>query len=112
MKGDAKVIDYLNQALRLELTAINQYWLHSAARQLGLPRAGEKGASRSMSGARRQAGRRIIFLEACPAYGSSIARISQPPRGAGSRSRRQATKRTHYTGARERLPRRRRSWSR
>lgn len=28
MRGDAKVIDYLNQALRSELTAINQYWLH------------------------------------------------------------------------------------
>jgi bacterioferritin len=28
MQGDAKVIDYLNMALRHELTAINQYWLH------------------------------------------------------------------------------------
>jgi len=28
MKGDAKVIDYLNRAVRSELTAINQYWLH------------------------------------------------------------------------------------
>jgi bacterioferritin len=28
MKGDAKVIDYLNRALRHELTAVNQYWLH------------------------------------------------------------------------------------
>jgi len=28
MKGDAKVVDYLNKALRHELTAVNQYWLH------------------------------------------------------------------------------------
>jgi bacterioferritin len=28
MQGDPKVIDYLNKALRHELTAINQYWLH------------------------------------------------------------------------------------
>ncbi|MGA0533506.1 bacterioferritin [Hansschlegelia sp. KR7-227] len=28
MKGDAKVIDYLNRGLRSEMTAINQYWLH------------------------------------------------------------------------------------
>jgi len=28
MKGDTKVIEYLNRALRSELTAISQYWLH------------------------------------------------------------------------------------
>jgi bacterioferritin len=28
MKGDAKVIEYLNKGLRSELTAISQYWLH------------------------------------------------------------------------------------
>src|ERR671926_1625470 len=28
MKGDPKVIEYLNRGLRGELTAVNQYWLH------------------------------------------------------------------------------------
>ena len=28
MKGDEKVIELLNEALRNELTAVNQYWLH------------------------------------------------------------------------------------
>ena len=28
MRGEEKVIDYLNRALKHELTAVNQYWLH------------------------------------------------------------------------------------
>ena len=41
MKGDAKVVEFLNKALRHELTAVNQYWLHPAARQLGLQGFGQ-----------------------------------------------------------------------
>lgn len=28
MKGDVRVVEYLNKALRHELTAVSQYWLH------------------------------------------------------------------------------------
>jgi bacterioferritin len=28
MKGDDRVVEYLNRGLRHELTAVNQYWLH------------------------------------------------------------------------------------
>ena len=28
MQGDARVIEYLNESLKNELTAVNQYWLH------------------------------------------------------------------------------------
>lgn len=28
MKGNEKVIEYLNKALRIELTAVSQFWLH------------------------------------------------------------------------------------
>ena len=33
MKGDEKVIEYLNKALRSELTAVSQYWLHYRLQQ-------------------------------------------------------------------------------
>lgn len=28
MQGDKKVLEYLNKALKVELTAVSQFWLH------------------------------------------------------------------------------------
>ena len=69
MKGDAKVIDYLNAALRSELTAVSQYWVHYRLQEdWGYGRIADKSRAESieeMNHADRLI-QRIIFLEGHP----------------------------------------------
>lgn len=69
MKGDAKVIDYLNQSLRHELTAVNQYWLHYRLLEdwgyLKLAKKERKESIEEMQHADKLA-ERIIFIEGFP----------------------------------------------
>ena len=69
MKGDTKVIDYLNSALRSELTAVSQYWLHYRLQEdWGYGRIAAKSRAESieeMNHADRLI-ERILFLEGHP----------------------------------------------
>jgi bacterioferritin len=69
MKGDKKVIEYLNAALRSELTAVSQYWLHYRLQDdWGLGHLAAKSRAESieeMNHADRLI-ERIIFLEGHP----------------------------------------------
>lgn len=69
MKGDKKVIDYLNAALRSELTAVSQYWLHYRLQEnWGLGKLAAKSRAESIE-EMHHADRlidRIIFLEGHP----------------------------------------------
>ncbi|MFZ1366749.1 bacterioferritin [Sphingorhabdus sp.] len=71
MKGDAQVIEYLNEALKNELTAVNQYWLHfRLLDNLGVKKLAEYERHESideMKHADRLA-ERILFLEGLPNF--------------------------------------------
>ncbi len=69
MKGDPKVIEYLNKSLRHELTAVSQYWLHYRLQEdWGLAHMAKKSREESIEemGHADKLIERIIFLEGHP----------------------------------------------
>ena len=71
MKGDARVIELLNEALRNELTAVNQYWLHyRLLDHWGIARLAEFERHESIDEMKHadELSERILFLDGFPNF--------------------------------------------
>jgi bacterioferritin len=71
MSGDARVIELLNEALRNELTAVNQYWLHyRLLDQWGVARLADFERHESIDEMKHadQLSERILFLDGLPNF--------------------------------------------
>ena len=77
MKGDAKVIEYLNQVLLNELTAVNQYWLHyRMLDNWGVSKLADYERHQSIDEMKHadKVAERILFLEGLPNF-QAIGRL-------------------------------------